>query len=67
MLHAMTELHHTSTLPPGTTGPRLSTAQLVVHPSGKFVYVSNRGHHSIAVFAIDQATGRVTPVQVQST
>ena len=64
---AMTELHHTSTLPPGTTGQRLSTAQLVVHPSGRFVYVSNRGHHSIAVFAIDQATGRVSQVQVEST
>ena len=63
---AMTELHHTSTLPPeGATG-RLSTAQLVVHPSGKFVYVSNRGHHSIAVFAIDQGTGRVTQVEVVS-
>ena len=35
-----------------------STAETVVHPNGKFVYVSNRGHNSIAIFAIDPATGR---------
>jgi 6-phosphogluconolactonase len=37
-----------------------STAEVVVHPSGKWVYGSNRGHDSIAVFAVDQATGRLT-------
>lgn len=62
----MREIHHESTLSPNTTGQRLSTAQLVVHPSGRFVYVANRGHHSIAAFAIDQATGRVSQFQVQS-
>jgi 6-phosphogluconolactonase len=36
-----------------------TTAQVVVHPSGKFVYGSNRGHDSIAIFAIDQDTGKV--------
>jgi 6-phosphogluconolactonase len=58
----MTELHYLSTLPEGADVPRRSTAQCVVHPSGKFVYVSNRGHHSIAIFAIDQATGRISAV-----
>jgi 6-phosphogluconolactonase len=56
----MEELHHLSTLPEGTTGERLSTAQIVVHPSGRHVYVSNRGHDTIAIFAIDQETGRLT-------
>ena len=39
-----------------------STAEVQVHPSGKFLYGSNRGHHSIAVFSIDGATGRLTLV-----
>ena len=55
----MEELHHLSTLPEGATGERLSTAQILVHPNGRFVYVSNRGHDSIAIFAIDQETGRL--------
>jgi 6-phosphogluconolactonase len=37
-----------------------STAEVQVHPSGKFLYGSNRGHDSIAVFAIDRATGKLT-------
>jgi 6-phosphogluconolactonase len=51
-------LQTVSTLPEGfaeTNHP----AQIVVHPSGRFVYGSNRGHDSIAIFAIDQETGRV--------
>ena len=31
-----------------------------VHPSGKFVYGSNRGHNSIAVFTVDPKTGELT-------
>jgi 6-phosphogluconolactonase len=38
-----------------------------VHPSGKYLYGSNRGHDSIAVFAIDSATGGLTPVENVST
>ena len=44
-----------------------STAELRVHPSGKFVYGSNRGHDSIAVFAVDAAEGTLTPVEHVST
>jgi 6-phosphogluconolactonase len=33
-----------------------------VAPSGRFVYVSNRGHDSLAIFALDAATGLPTPV-----
>ena len=40
-----------------------STAEIRVHPSGKFVYGSNRGHDSIAVFAVDAAEGTLTPVE----
>ena len=48
-----------STLPAGHTEPSY-TAEVVVHPSGKFVYGSNRGHDSIAMFTVDPATGLLT-------
>lgn len=41
----------------------LSTAEVRVHPSGKFVYGSNRGHDTIVVFAVDQETGKLTHVE----
>ena len=49
-----------STLLPGFRG-NTSTAEVVVHPSGKFVYGSNRGHNSIAAFAIEPS-GTLKPV-----
>jgi 6-phosphogluconolactonase len=51
-----------STLP-GNREKDFSTAEVEVHPSGKFLYGSNRGHGSIAVFAIDSATGALKPVE----
>jgi 6-phosphogluconolactonase len=45
-----------STLPEGFKGDN-TTAEIKVHPDGKFLYSSNRGHDSITVFAIDAATG----------
>jgi 6-phosphogluconolactonase len=48
-----------STLPDGYSDTN-SNAQIRITSSGKFVYVSNRGHDSIAGFAIDQKTGGVT-------
>ena len=48
-----------STLPPGFARAN-TTADIHVHPSGKFVYGSNRGHDSIAVFSVDAATGGLT-------
>jgi 6-phosphogluconolactonase len=36
---------------------RMTCAEVEVHPSGRFVYVSNRGHNSIAIMSIDQSTG----------
>ena len=47
-----------STLPEGFEGENY-TAEIHVHPSGKFLYASNRGHHSIAVFEIDSESGRI--------
>lgn len=46
------ELQTVSTLPADFQGAS-TAAEVLVHPSGKFLYASNRGHNSIAVFAID--------------
>ncbi|MGH2367189.1 MAG: lactonase family protein, partial [Chloroflexota bacterium] len=59
-------LETVSTLPEGFSGKN-STAQIVVHPSGRFVYGSNRGHDSIAIFAIDEQTGQLTARGYEST
>jgi 6-phosphogluconolactonase len=65
---SLAPIHTVSTLPSGEQLlPSFSTAELEVHPSGRFLYGSNRGHDTIAVFAIDQQTGRLTPIQHQST
>jgi 6-phosphogluconolactonase len=48
-----------STLPSGVKQENL-TGEVAVHPNGKFLYGSNRGHDSIAAFAIDQETGRLS-------
>jgi len=37
-----------------------STAEILVHPNGKFLYGSNRGHNTIAIFRIDEKNGKLT-------
>lgn len=58
-----TTLQSITTLPEGGF-PRNTTAEVAVHPNGKFVYASNRGHDSIAVFARDAASGKLSSVQI---
>jgi 6-phosphogluconolactonase len=58
------ELQTLSTLPKEVKGN--STAEVQVHPSGKFVYGSNRGHNSIAVFGVDPKTGGLKAVGHQT-
>ena len=60
------ELQTISTLPEGFAGNNTS-AEVQVHPSGKFVYCSNRGHNSIAVFAFDSGSAKLTFVEHQAT
>jgi 6-phosphogluconolactonase (cycloisomerase 2 family) len=55
------QLQTVSTEPAGYTGPQ-STAEIAVHPSGKFLYASNRGHNSIAGFRIDPTSGLLAPI-----
>ena len=56
---ALTPLDTQSTLPPDApqTG---SCAEIDVHPDGSYLYVSNRGHNSLALFTIDQTKGTLT-------
>jgi len=60
------ELQTISTLPKAFQGEN-STAEVRVHPNGRFLYGSNRGHDSIAVFAIDPREGTLTPVEYVAT
>jgi 6-phosphogluconolactonase len=60
------ELQSITTLPAGFSG-NTSTAEVVVHPSGKFLYGSNRGHDSLAIFTINAATGKLTAAGHQPT
>lgn len=55
-----------TTLPAGWTGDN-STADLHLHPNGKFLFGSNRGHNSIAGFNVDQKTGLLTANGHEST
>lgn len=55
-----------STLPKGFSEHN-DDAEIQVHPSGKFLYASNRGHDSIAVFAIDASKGTLTLIEYAST
>ena len=56
----LSTLQTVSTVPHTVAGN--STAEIRVHPSGKFVYGSNRGHDSIVIFAVDEQTGKLTLV-----
>jgi 6-phosphogluconolactonase len=64
---SLTEIQTLSTLPEGVRGKDFSTAEVQVHPSGRFLYGSNRGHDSIAIFAIDAENGRLRAVGHQPT
>ena len=51
-----------STLPQGFAASN-DAGEIAIHPSGKFIYASNRGHDSIAVFSIDPAKGTLTNIE----
>lgn len=51
-----------SALPTGQATGGVSGAEIVAHPSGKFVYASTRGFDAIAHFSVDAADGRLTLV-----
>lgn len=59
---ALTEIQTITTLPEGEE-PVGSTAEVVCHPSGRFLYGSNRGHDTIVVYRIDEGAGTLTYVE----
>ncbi|WP_247004334.1 lactonase family protein [Halosolutus gelatinilyticus] len=63
---SLSEIATRSTLPPSFDGEN-ATADVHVHPSGRWVYGSNRGHDSIAIFEINNETGAITPAGHEST
>ena len=63
---SLKQIQTISTVPDDFAGVSY-TAEIEIDQAGKFLYVSNRGHDSIAVFSIDAATGKLTPVERVST
>jgi 6-phosphogluconolactonase len=63
---SLQEIQTITTLPADFKGTSY-TAEVVMHPSGKFLYGSNRGHDSLAIFKVDQSTGKLTAAGYQST
>jgi 6-phosphogluconolactonase len=62
----LNRLQRVSMLPADFKGHN-DAAEVRVHPSGKFLYASNRGHDSIAVFSIDPRKGTLTLVEIAPT
>jgi 6-phosphogluconolactonase len=61
---ALTQRQTISTLPAGQAVEQgFSTAEVLLHPTGRFLYGSNRGHDSIVVYAVDRSTGQLTLLQ----
>ena len=55
----LSPLRTTTTLPAGFSGG--TTARMLIHPGGRFLYAANRGHDSIACFAVSETTGELEP------
>ncbi|MHC4116834.1 MAG: lactonase family protein [Planctomycetota bacterium] len=59
---ALTEIQTITTLPESFDGAS-TCAEVRLHPSGRFLYGSNRGHDSIAVYRISRRNGKLTFVE----
>ncbi len=62
---ALTEVQSISTLPAGFKGIN-ACAEIKIHPNGKFLYGSNRGHDSIVIYRIDQQNGQLSLLGFQT-
>jgi 6-phosphogluconolactonase len=61
---ALAPVQTISTLPAGQAVEKgMSTAEVLLHPSGKFLYGSNRGHDTLVVYGVDASTGKLTLLQ----
>jgi 6-phosphogluconolactonase len=63
---ALTETQTLATLPADFKGTNYC-ADIHVHPSGKFLYGSNRGHDSIVIYAVDAQTGKLVLIGHEAT
>jgi 6-phosphogluconolactonase len=59
---SLTEIQSLSTLPAGYVGNN-STAEIQIDAEGRFLYVTNRGHDTIAVYSVDPVKGALTPIE----
>lgn len=59
-LGVLQQIQAISTLPKEFSGKAGSTAELIMHPSGKFLYGSNRGPDNIVGYSVDAQTGKLT-------
>ena len=62
----LTNIQTITTLPDDFDGNN-SCAEIAIHPNGKFLYASNRGHNSIVAFEINQSSGELQTIDHQST
>lgn len=62
---ALTQIQHLFTIPENYEGDNWP-ADIHVSGDGQFLYVSNRGHNSLAIYRIDASTGKLTPAGYQS-
>ncbi|MEW6750077.1 MAG: lactonase family protein [Candidatus Latescibacterota bacterium] len=62
----LTEVQTVSALPAGYSGESFC-ADVQVHPSGRFLYGTNRGHDSVVVFAVDASSGQLSLIGHEST
>ncbi|MDR3197600.1 MAG: lactonase family protein, partial [Planctomycetaceae bacterium] len=62
-MQGQTMVQEISTLPEGAVVPNNTTAEIELAPSGRFLYVSNRGDDSIAVFSVDPKNGQLSRIQ----
>lgn len=55
------------TIPPDADPVSTSTSAIKLHPNGRLLYVSNRGHDSLATYRVDEETGLLEPIAIQPT
>ncbi len=63
---SLTENQTVSTVPQNFSGTNYPS-EVAVHPSGKFLYGSNRGHDSIVVYNVDESNGQLSVVEYEPT
>lgn len=61
---ALTPFQRLPTLPTDYAGDTNTTAEIRVHPNGRFLYGSNRGHDSLAIYAIEPANGALQLIEI---